>query len=177
MALELLDRESRDANILNSPIEVDRANGSESSASVYETPIVSAPIKCHAFAEVNLRIKPKTILLVEDEEFVRRLAGEVLHSAGYALVTAGNAAQALTACRKYSEPVDLLLADVVMPGMNGHQLAAEFKHYYPSGEVLLMSGYPEQLVLCSLSAGKQKYLAKPFSVDLLLQRVREILDQ
>ena len=166
-----------DANTLNSPLEIDRARGSESGASLYETASVSAQLNCPAFTEVNLRIKLKTILLVEDEEFVRRLAEEVLHSAGYALVTAGNAAQALKACRKYSEPVDLLLADVVMPGMSGHQLAAEFKHYYPSGEVLLMSGYPEQLALCSLSSSKQKYLAKPFSVDLLLQRVREILDQ
>jgi CheY-like chemotaxis protein len=156
---------------------IDRANGCQSGASLYETPIVSPPINSQAFAEVSLRIKPKVILLVEDEEFVRRLAAEVLHSAGYAVVTAGNAAQALKACRAYSEPVDLLLADVVMPGMSGYELAAEFRNYYPSGKVLLMSGYPEQLALCSLSASQQKYLAKPFSVDLMLRQVREILDQ
>jgi CheY-like chemotaxis protein len=136
----------------------------------------SAPrINGDGFAEVNPRRRPKTILLVEDEEFVRRLTGEVLQSAGYVLVIAASAADALKICRKYSEAVDLLLADVVMPGLSGRELAAEFRNLYPSGEVLLMSGYPEQLALCSLSAGKQKYLAKPFSVDLLLQRVREML--
>jgi len=118
---------------------------------------------------------PKTILLVEDEAFVRRLAAEVLESAGYILMTARSAAEALEACRKGSEPVDLLLADVVMPGMSGRELAAECETFYPSAQILLMSGYPEQLALCELSACAQKFLAKPFSVGLLLQRVREML--
>jgi len=151
MATDLLDsHRSRRVKILNSQAEVERT------------------IR-------NPQPGPKTILLVEDEAFVRRLAAEVLESAGYILMIARSAAEALEACRRGSEPVDLLLADVVMPGMSGRELAAEFENFYPSAQVLLMSGYPEQLALCELSACAQKCLAKPFSVGLLLQRVREML--
>lgn len=165
-------------DILNSPVKIESAIQSHRAGNSLCIPSVdSAPtINGNGFAEVNPRRRAKTILLVEDEEFVRRLTGEVLESAGYVLVIAASAAEALKICRKYFERVDLLLADVVMPGLSGRELAAEFRNLYPSAEVLLMSGYPEQLALCSLSAGKQRYLAKPFSVDLLLQRVRAMLE-
>jgi DNA-binding NtrC family response regulator len=126
--------------------------------------------------EASQRSKAPTILLVEDEAFVRWATAEVLESAGYRLVTAGSAAEALDACRKRFEPVDLLLADVVMPGMSGRDLAAEFESCCPSAQILLMSGYPEQLAWCEPSTSGKKYLAKPFSVSMLLQRVREVLD-
>jgi two-component system, cell cycle sensor histidine kinase and response regulator CckA len=129
-----------------------------------------------AFAETGRRAGQTTILLVEDEAFVRWATAEVLESAGYRLVTAASAVEALDACRERSEPVDLLLADVVMPGMSGRDLAAEFESCCPSAQVLLMSGYPEQMALCEVSATGRKYLAKPFSVGMLLQRLREILE-
>jgi two-component system, cell cycle sensor histidine kinase and response regulator CckA len=113
---------------------------------------------------------------VEDEAFVRNMTAEVLGSAGYKLVIAGSGAEALEACRMCSEPVDLLLADVVMPGMGGRELAAEFESSCPGARVLLMSGYPEQLALCDLPTNGKGQLAKPFSVEMLLQRVREVLD-
>jgi CheY-like chemotaxis protein len=118
---------------------------------------------------------PETILLVEDEGFVRNVAAEVLESAGYKLVIARSGAEALDAYRQLPEPVDLLLADVVMPGMSGHDLAAEFESLCPHARVLLMSGYAGQLARCQGSAYGMTYLAKPFSVRTLLQRVREVL--
>jgi CheY-like chemotaxis protein len=118
----------------------------------------------------------EAILLVEDEAFVRRVTAEVLESAGYILVIAGTATEALEACRRYSAPVDLLVTDVVMPGMNGRELAGEFKTLCPHAQVLLMSGYPQQLASLELSACPRKYLAKPFSAGVLLRRVREVLD-
>jgi two-component system cell cycle sensor histidine kinase/response regulator CckA len=117
----------------------------------------------------------ETILLVEDEAFVRKVAAEVLRSAGYRLVIARSAAEALEAYRKCSEPVDLLLADIVMPGMSGRELATEFNRLNPRTRVLLMSGYGQQLAGAELSPHGQ-YLAKPFSTHLLLSRVREALD-
>jgi CheY-like chemotaxis protein len=117
-----------------------------------------------------------TILLVEDEAFVRKVTAEVLESAGYRLMTASGAEQALEACRRNSEPIHLLLADVVMPGMNGRELAAEFEILNPQARVLLMTGYPEQLVSCERSGCDLTYMAKPFSVHVLLRRVREVLD-
>jgi two-component system cell cycle sensor histidine kinase/response regulator CckA len=116
----------------------------------------------------------ETILLVEDEAFVRKVTAEVLASAGYKLVIAGSAAEAAAAyCR--SEAVDLLLADVVMPGRSGRELATEFTRLYPRGRVLLMSGYAEQLALSESSPAGKQYLAKPFTVPTLLRRVREAL--
>jgi DNA-binding NtrC family response regulator len=72
--------------------------------------------------------------------------------------------------------VDLLLADVVLPGANGHQLANEFAGLCPRVRVLLMSGYAEQLALCELSPYRVHCLAKPFSRHTLLRRVRQVLD-
>lgn len=117
----------------------------------------------------------ETILLVEDEAFVRNVAAEVLQSAGYRLVIATSAAEALDSHRKCSGPVDLLLADIVMPGMSGRELATEFNRLNPRTRVLLMSGYAQQLARCELPA-HGKYLAKPFSTHMLLWRVREALD-
>jgi CheY-like chemotaxis protein len=129
-----------------------------------------------AFAEPGQWGGPETILLVEDEAFVRQVAVEALESVGYRLVIARSAAEALEAYRRCSQPVDLLLADVVMPGMSGRELATEFESSYPRTRVLLMSGYAEQLALCELSPYRKTYLAKPFSMPTLLRRVREVLD-
>lgn len=129
-----------------------------------------------AFAEAGQWGGPETILLVEDEAFVRKVTAEVLESAGYKLVIARSAAEALEAYRRCSEPVDLLLADVVMPGMSGRELATEFEGLYPRARVLLMSGHAEQLAWCELSRYGKTYLAKPFSIRMLLRRVREVLD-
>jgi two-component system cell cycle sensor histidine kinase/response regulator CckA len=128
-----------------------------------------------AFAAAGQWGGHETILLVEDEAFVRQVTAEVLESAGYGLVITRNAAEALEASRKWG-PVDLLLADVVMPGMSGRALATEFASLYPRARVLLMSGYAEQLALCELSPYSKKYLPKPFSRHTLLRSVRDALD-
>ncbi len=136
---------------------------------------ISETITGAAFAEAAEWAGPETILLVEDEAFVRTATAEVLESAGYRLMIAGSAAEALEAYRRCSWPVDLLLCDIVMPGMNGHELATELETFYPRARVLLMSGYSEQLAWCESSACGRQYLAKPFSIPMLLRRVREVL--
>jgi len=119
---------------------------------------------------------PETILLVEDEAFVRQAAAEALESAGYRLLIAGSAAEALEAYRKCVRPVDLLLADVVMPGTSGRELVAKFKGLSPGTRILLMSGYAEQMAACEPSPHARKWLAKPFSIHTLLRAVREALN-
>jgi CheY-like chemotaxis protein len=119
---------------------------------------------------------PETILLVEDEAFVRKVTAEVLESAGYRLVVAAGAGEAL-AYRGRLAPPDLLLVDVIMPGMSGRELAVELTSFYPSARVLLMSGYAEQLTDHELHSCGAEYLAKPFSIRTLLGRVRAVLDK
>jgi two-component system, cell cycle sensor histidine kinase and response regulator CckA len=118
----------------------------------------------------------ETILLVEDEAFVREVTAEILESAGYRLMIARRASEALELYHKCSEPVDLLLADVVLPGMSGRELAKEFESTYPRPRVLLMSGYAEQLTLCESSHFGKPSLAKPFTRHALLRKVRTVLD-
>jgi CheY-like chemotaxis protein len=127
-----------------------------------------------AFVEPACWGGPETILLVEDEGFVRGVTAEVLESAGYQLLIARSGAEALDSYRQFSKPVDLLLADIVMPGMSGHDLAAEFESLCPYARVLLMSGDAGQLA--EVFPSGKTCLAKPFSARILLKQVREILD-
>jgi CheY-like chemotaxis protein len=129
-----------------------------------------------ALASAGQWCGPETILLVEDEAFVRKATAEVLESAGYRLVITKNAAEALEAYRRRLRPVDLLLTDVVMPGMSGHDLAAEFESLCPRARVLLMSGHEQQPAGRERSRPGRKCLAKPFSIRILLNKVRETLD-
>jgi len=114
----------------------------------------------------------ETILLVEDEAFVREVTGEVLKSAGYEVLIARNAAEATGVYVGRCGGVELLLSDVVMPGENGRVLARRLQREHPQLKVLLVTGYAEQMGL-----REEECLAKPFSTDVLLRRVREILDR
>lgn len=129
------------------------------------------------FGESGRLSRSQTILLVEGEAFVRKATAEVLESAGYCVVSSRSPALALEALRGCSHTVDLLLADVVTPGMSGRELATEFNILYPEARVLLMSSRANELALCEtrLSCSYEKYLAKPFSVPILLSEVREAL--
>ena len=117
----------------------------------------------------------KIILLVEDQAFVRNVIAEVLESAGYKLLLAASAAEALEACRMCSEPVDLLLADIVMPGVSGRELATQFKLLRPQAEIVLMSGDSEQLAVLEFASRGDSYIPKPFSACMLLKTVHEVL--
>lgn len=119
----------------------------------------------------------QTVLLVEDEPFVRNAVAEAIESAGYNVLIASNAEEALEVQRNGIEAVDLLLADVVMPNINGHELARTVLAFSPHTEVLLMSGYEEQVIRCEQSLEGVDYLAKPFSIPALLQRVRGLLSK
>lgn len=118
----------------------------------------------------------ETVLLVEDEVLVRRAIKEALQSAGYRVIMAENAARALDIYHECSVPVDLLLSDVVMPGISGHALAQSLFALCPHIRVMLMSGYIDQLSPHELSPFRKEYLAKPFSNSALLKRIREALD-
>jgi two-component system, cell cycle sensor histidine kinase and response regulator CckA len=114
------------------------------------------------------------ILLVEDEAFVREVTSEVLQSAGYRVLTAKDAVEAARAYEQNCGEVDLLLTDVILPGETGCALAAKLRRSNPGLNVLLVTGYVEQMEL--REAGCAEPLVKPFSAGVLLRRVREAID-
>lgn len=109
-----------------------------------------------------------TVLLVEDEDAVRRVAGEILSGAGYAVLQAKNGVEALTLVERRGAMVDVLVSDVIMPAMNGPELAQELSQRHPGMKTIFISGYPEHH-LRSQGTGRVNafYLYKPFSVEAL----------
>jgi PAS domain S-box-containing protein len=120
----------------------------------------------------------EVILLVEDDEAVRRIAVSILEGGGYVVVSAGNGAEALRRLSELERRPDLLVTDVVMPGMDGRNVARNFNARYPSVPVLFISGYTENSIVHDgvLDEGVE-FIPKPFTRGELLQRVREVLDR
>lgn len=116
----------------------------------------------------------ETILVVEDAEPLRRLMTEVLESAGYRVLPASGGPQAMELLEHYGAPVHLVISDVVMPGMSGHQLAARLMQVRPRLKVLLTSGYAAPTESDSGTITKP-FLAKPYTVAELTGKVREVL--
>jgi two-component system, cell cycle sensor histidine kinase and response regulator CckA len=134
-------------------------------------------------AEVKKKVRPatsrshceETVLLVEDEESVRELVRETLESKGYRLLLAENGVAGIERASAFEEKIDLLITDVVMPGMGGQELANRLVVQRPGIKVLFLSGYtgdqllgPEQSEKC--------FLQKPFTLQALAGKVREVLE-
>jgi two-component system cell cycle sensor histidine kinase/response regulator CckA len=101
----------------------------------------------------------------------------VLRNHGYRVLVASNAAEALQVVREHSGEIDLLLTDVVMPGLPGPELAARLETVMPGLRVLYVSGYADDSVARLGTEEGINFLAKPFTGDALAARVREVLDQ
>jgi len=118
----------------------------------------------------------RRILLVEDQDDVRAFATEVLRAAGYDVLEAASGDEALRLARD-GAPIDLLLTDVVLGGMNGRQVAELVAQAHPSARVLFTSGYPDDVTAeKGVPRGAVAFLAKPYSPDALIARVSELLD-
>jgi PAS domain S-box-containing protein len=119
----------------------------------------------------------ETVLLVEDEESVRRLAATVLRRAGYRVLEAADGEDALRVAASYAGEIALVVTDVVMPRLGGRELAARLRRTRPALPVLYLSGYAEEAVKREgvLDPGT-RFVGKPFTADLLLAAVREGLD-
>ncbi|MEX0675211.1 MAG: PAS domain S-box protein [Gaiellaceae bacterium] len=117
------------------------------------------------------------VLLVEDDERVRRLVSQMLGSLGYSVTAVGGAEAALALAGR-ADPLDLLVTDVVMPGKNGPEVAALCKEERPELRVLFMSGYADLAVIEQDVLGRgESFIQKPFSRDELGQKVREVLER
>ena len=116
------------------------------------------------------------ILLVEDDAGVRQMTTSFLRHLGYAVVSAADPSEGLAALQVPGPPFDLLLTDVVMPGMNGRQLAEQVVAKYPETKVLYMSGYTDDIIVHhGVLDGKVSFIGKPFTLEQLARKLREVL--
>jgi CheY-like chemotaxis protein len=119
----------------------------------------------------------ETILLVEDEDALRRLLSESLASRGYRVMQASRGDDALSLARTHSGPIHLLIADLVMPRMSGRELAQSLSEIHGETRVLFISGYTQDVEIHrEIAESEAAFLQKPFTPDALARRVRELLD-
>lgn len=119
----------------------------------------------------------ETILLVEDEDTVRDLVKEILEEYGYRVLTASNGAEGLGVCREFSDEIQLMITDVVMPQMSGRELAENISTIRPETRVLYMSGFTDDAVVRhGVLAEDVCFIQKPFSPETLAIKTRELLD-
>lgn len=125
----------------------------------------------------DLRRGGETVLVVDDEEPVRRVCAAILAALGYDVLVAGGGPEALEMLRQPPRPIGLVLLDMVMPQMNGRQTLAALRRIEPSLKVLLCSGYgPEAEMEDLLRDRRVGFLHKPFSVEQLSEKLRQVLD-
>jgi len=116
----------------------------------------------------------KTILLAEDESLLRELGETILRQAGCKVLTAPGAEELRALVSEYSDPVDLLLTDVIMPGLGGQELVALVKRRWPDIRILYMSGYSsEEIDNLDRDAG---FLQKPFTPGELMKKISDLFD-
>ena len=119
----------------------------------------------------------ETILLVEDEDMVRELAVRILEEKGYKVLESSRGEKALEISKKHNKPIDLMITDIVMPGMGGKKLVQKIKQDRPRLKVLYISGYTDEIISQHgvLEEGTQ-FLQKPFLPQSFLTKIRELLD-
>ena len=117
------------------------------------------------------------IVVVEDEEMIRTVACRVLERCGYRVLSAAYSDEALLLAGRYEGGIALLITDVVLPGMNGRELAERLRSVHPAMKVLYMSGYTDDVaVQHGVLSARLPFLQKPFTPDDLMRKVREVLE-
>jgi CheY-like chemotaxis protein len=159
-------------------IDVESEPGQGARFKVYLPRVEEAVATAEAPKPSGSRLRgSETVLLVEDDPSLRTLAREILTVQGYTVIEAASPVEAIRMHEGHKESIHLLLTDVVMPEMNGPQLAARLKAARPGMEVLFMSGYTGAAL--AQQGGAEfggAFLPKPFTPDGLSRRVREVLD-
>ncbi|MDQ6706546.1 MAG: response regulator [Acidobacteriota bacterium] len=118
----------------------------------------------------------ETVLLVDDEPIVRRVVREMLSMSGFTVYAASSGHEALRIVRGLKQPVNLLLTDIIMPRMDGHELARELARLHPETRVLFMSGYATDSNIKKVTAIGGRCIPKPFLLGDLTRTIREMLD-
>lgn len=117
-----------------------------------------------------------TVLVVDDDEQIKALARRTLAEDGLSVIVAASAEEALSLCKRHNKHIDLLLTDMILPEMTGIELAEQLKSAYPEIKIIYMSGYTDHSVLSDgMLPPDKSFIQKPFTLDLLTQKVREAL--
>jgi len=117
------------------------------------------------------------ILLVDDDEIVRKFVLQVLQTSGYAVIEASNGPEALRIAKEHTGPINLLLTDIKMPKMNGRELADRLTPLRPGVKVLYISGHTDSATVNQMALQRgANFLQKPFTPDRLTTKVRKVLD-
>lgn len=118
----------------------------------------------------------ETILLVEDDPLVRQVAGRILRIQGYTVLEAGSGREALDLGKRHPQTIDLLLTDIVMPDLDGRELAEQWQKIHPESRILFTSGYAESSLDSQGSfLPGEHFIPKPYRLYTLAQKVREVL--
>lgn len=137
---------------------------------------IQETVEAKTIRSVSKNDTQPVILLVDDEDAVRTVSARALKSKGYLVTECTSAEQALNVLKEKTD-FDLLLTDVVMPGMNGETLSQKVKEIKPEMKIILMSGYSEDFARHGSEQNNAfSFLAKPFSLSELLEKVKEVLD-
>ena len=142
-------------------------------------PVTTEPLRPSTFAEPHpLDLNGyESILLVEDEANVRAITAKFLRKRGYNVQEAATVEEAMAVCCHSAVAIDLLITDVIMPDMNGYELAKQLRQCHPTLKVLYISGYPDDVLdEYNIKTEGLALLEKPFSADTLARKVREIFD-
>ena len=120
--------------------------------------------------------RDEVILLVDDEAIVRRLVSEMLKTEGYSVIEAKNGLEALEFVNRLASPIHLMLTDIIMPQMDGSELAWKTTQLRPTTRILFMSGYANDSSITKVTALGGQCICKPFCVPELRKIIREMLD-
>ncbi|MBL0161143.1 MAG: PAS domain S-box protein [Bryobacterales bacterium] len=158
-------------------IGVDSAPGEGASFRIYLPAVDAVEVGARLFrGAAGHWDERRTVLVVDDEEEVRELAVTILKARGYRTLEASSGREAIAIAESHREPIDLLVTDVVMPGMTGPELAGHMKTRLPQARVVYVSGYPEEILgQCELPAEEVFFVRKPYTLEALMAKVREAL--
>jgi two-component system cell cycle sensor histidine kinase/response regulator CckA len=160
-------------------ISVQSEPGEGATFSIYLPQVVdqcAVPMRAAIEEGVDLPRGSETILVVEDDPSVRTFAARLLRRQGYTVLTASDGAEALRIACDHSQPIDLLLTDLVLPKLSGKIVAEQLRALWPDLSVIIMSGYPDAIVASYGSFETMRFLPKPCSHELLVSTVRTMLD-
>ena len=158
-------------------IEADSEVGRGTSFKIYLPRVEEQPEKLHELpADSVTPGGTETVLLVEDEESLRHLAERMLKRLGYSVLPASNGTEAMQTLERHGGPVDLLLTDVVLPGLSGRELFEQLARIRPRLKVLFVSGYNEDVILRhGVAKQKLSFIGKPYSMRSLAEKIRQVL--